>query len=119
MQVREILGKPTLKYRSTLIYYHEHEKTIPGRRSACTYVGRGIHPYLGFLTGWAMLLDYVVIPLFCVIYGSLSIQRLFSEVPLVFWSAFIAGAITYLNLRGFVPRQAPTRSWSVSCSSSR
>ena len=30
----------------------------------------------------------------------LAIQRLFPHVPFVVWSAFIAGAITYLNLRG-------------------
>ena len=72
----------------------------PAAGSAYTYVGRGLNPHPGFLAGWAMLLDYVVIPLFCVIYGSLSIQRLFPQVPFVFWSAFIAGAITYLNLRG-------------------
>ena len=72
----------------------------PAAGSAYTYVGRGLNPHLGFLAGWAMLLDYLVIPLFCVIYGSLSIQRLFPQIPFVIWSAFIAGAMTYLNLRG-------------------
>lgn len=72
----------------------------PAAGSAYTYVGRGLNPHLGFLAGWAMLLDYLVIPLFCVIYGSLAIQRLVPQVPFVFWSACIAGAMTYLNLRG-------------------
>ena len=72
----------------------------PAAGSAYTYVGRGLNPHLGFLAGWAMLLDYVVIPVFCVIYGSLAMQRIFPQVPFVVWSAFIAGAITYLNLRG-------------------
>lgn len=72
----------------------------PSAGSAYTYVGRGINPHLGFLAGWAMLLDYVVIPLFCIIYGSLSIQRLFPQVPFVIWTALIAGMMTYLNLRG-------------------
>lgn len=72
----------------------------PSAGSAYTYVGRGINPHLGFLAGWAMLLDYVVIPLFCIIYGSLSIQRLFPQIPFVIWTALIAGLMTYLNLRG-------------------
>jgi amino acid transporter len=72
----------------------------PSAGSAYTYVGRGINPHLGFLAGWAMLLDYVVIPLFCIIYGSLCIQRLFPQVPFVIWTALIAGIMTYLNLRG-------------------
>lgn len=72
----------------------------PAAGSAYTYVGRGLNPHLGFLAGWAMLLDYVVIPVFCVIYGSLAVQRLFPQVPFVIWTALIAAAITYLNLRG-------------------
>jgi amino acid transporter len=72
----------------------------PSAGSAYTYVGRGINPHLGFLAGWAMLLDYVVIPLFCIIYGSLCIQRLFPQIPFVICTAFFAGIMTYLNLRG-------------------
>ncbi len=72
----------------------------PSAGSAYTYVGRGLNPHLGFLAGWAMLLDYVVIPLFCVIYGSLAIQRMFPQVPYLFWTALLAGVMTYLNLRG-------------------
>jgi amino acid transporter len=72
----------------------------PSAGSAYTYVGRGLNPHLGFLAGWAMLLDYVVIPLFCVIYGSLVIQRMFPQVPYLFWTALLAGVMTYLNLRG-------------------
>ena len=46
-----------------------------------------------------MLLDYVVTPLFCVMYGTLSITR---AVPIPFpaAAALLAGGITYLNLRG-------------------
>jgi putrescine importer len=80
--------------------YGRMASLYPAAGSAYTYVGRGLNPHLGFLAGWAMLLDYVVIPLFCVIYGSLAIQRLFPQVPFIVWSAFIAGATTYLNLRG-------------------
>ena len=72
----------------------------PSAGSAYTYVGRGLNPHLGFLAGWAMLLDYIVIPLFCVIYGSLAIQRLLPQVPYIVWTAILAGIMTYLNLRG-------------------
>src|SRR5438552_15208703 len=84
----------------TAVSYGRMAALYPAAGSAYTYVGRGLNPHLGFLAGWAMLLDYVVIPVFCVIYGSLAIQRMLPQVPFVLWSAFIAGAITYLNLRG-------------------
>ena len=47
----------------------------PAAGSAYTYVGRGLHPYCGFIAGWCMFLDYLVIPIVSVIYGAISIQK--------------------------------------------
>lgn len=84
----------------TATSYGRMAAVYPSAGSAYTYVGRGLNPHLGFLTGWAMLLDYLVIPIFCVIYGTLSIRRVFPHIPYVVWAAALAGAMTYLNLRG-------------------
>src|ERR1700722_6591185 len=37
----------------------------PMAGSAYTYVGRGLNPHLGFLAGWAMLLDYLLVRVIC------------------------------------------------------
>lgn len=84
----------------TAISYGRMAALYPSAGSAYTYVGRGMHPYLGFLAGWAMLLDYVISPLFCVIYGTLALQRAFPALPFPVGAALFAGGITYLNLRG-------------------
>src|SRR5579862_1303178 len=84
----------------TAVSYGRMAALYPSAGSAYTYVGRGLHPYLGFVSGWAMLLDYVVSPLFCVIYGTLSLQRAIPAIPFPVGAAFFAGGITYLNLRG-------------------
>jgi amino acid transporter len=84
----------------TAISYGRMAALYPSAGSAYTYVGRGLHPYLGFVSGWAMLLDYVVSPLFCVIYGTLSLQRAIPAIPFPVGAALFAGGITYLNLRG-------------------
>jgi amino acid transporter len=84
----------------TAVSYGRMSALYPSAGSAYTYVGRGLNPYLGFLAGWAMLLDYLVIPLFCVIYGTLAGQRLIPQIPYALWAAFFAGAITFLNLVG-------------------
>jgi putrescine importer len=84
----------------TAISYGRMAALYPSAGSAYTYVGRGLHPYLGFVSGWAMLLDYVVSPLFCVIYGTLSLQRAVPGLPFPVGAALFAGGITYLNLRG-------------------
>jgi len=84
----------------TAISYGRMAALYPAAGSAYTYVGKGLNPHLGFLAGWAMLLDYFTIPLFCVIYGSLIVQRMLPEVPYVIIAAGFAGGITYLNVRG-------------------
>jgi putrescine importer len=84
----------------TAISYGRMAALYPSAGSAYAYVSRGIHPYLGFFAGWAMLLDYVFIPLFCVIYGTLSLQRAVPALPFAAGALLFAGGITLLNLRG-------------------
>lgn len=84
----------------TAISYGRMAALYPSAGSAYTYVGRGLNPHLGFLAGWAMLLDYLIIPLFCVVYGSLIVERMLPHVPYVVIAACFATGITYLNVRG-------------------
>jgi putrescine importer len=84
----------------TAISYGRMAALYPSAGSAYAYVSRGIHPYLGFVAGWAMLLDYMLIPLFSVIYGTLSLQRAFPALPFPVGAILFAGGITLLNLRG-------------------
>lgn len=84
----------------TAVSYGRMSALYPSAGSAYTYVGRGFGPYAGFLVGWAMFLDYLIIPVVSVIYGALTLQRLLPEVPYVIWAAVFAVGITALNLRG-------------------
>lgn len=84
----------------TAVSYGRLAAIYPSAGSAYTYVGRGIHPHLGFLAGWTMLLDYIVIPLFCTLFGTLTLQRLAPEIPFVVLAALFAASVTFLNLRG-------------------
>ena len=84
----------------TAISYGRMASIYPAAGSAYTYVGRGLNPHLGFVAGWAMLLDYLLNPLFCVVYCSLIVLRLIPHAAYVLISACFAGGMTYLNLRG-------------------
>ena len=84
----------------TAISYGRMAAIYPSAGSAYTYVGRGLHPYLGFVAGWAMLLDYIVTPLFCVMFGTLALMRAVPALPFVVGAAIFAGGITCVNLRG-------------------
>ncbi len=84
----------------TAISYGRMAALYPSAGSAYAYVGYGLNPYLGFIAGWTMLLIYIFSPLFCTIYGSLAFQRIFPQIPYEFYTAFFAGIMTFLNLRG-------------------
>lgn len=84
----------------TAISYGRMAALYPSAGSAYSYVGRGLNPHLGFFAGWAMLLDYMAMPVFCVIFGSLSAQRLMEAMPYPVLAVTFTGMITLLNLRG-------------------
>ena len=84
----------------TAYSYGRMAREYPAAGSAYTYVSKGVHPIVGFLVGWAMLLDYLLVPLICTIYGALSVHRLFPVVPYAFWCALIVIAMTTVNLIG-------------------
>jgi putrescine importer len=84
----------------TAFSYGRMAAKFPAAGSAYTYVGRGLNPHLGFLAGWAMIMDYLLVPLICTVYGALTIQRLVPAVPYAVWAAILAGAMTVINLRG-------------------
>jgi putrescine importer len=84
----------------TAMSYGRMAAVYPSAGSSYAYVSRGIHPYLGFLAGWVMLLDYTLTPIFSVIYGAFSLKRAIPFLPFPVGSALFAGGITLLNLRG-------------------
>lgn len=59
----------------TAISYGRMAGLYPAAGSAYTYVGRSLSPYLGFIAGWAMFLDYLVIPIISVVFGAISMHQ--------------------------------------------
>jgi putrescine importer len=84
----------------TAVSYGRMATLFPSAGSAYTYVGRGLNPHLGFLTGWSMFLDYLIQPLMNGVYGALTIQRFFPFVPYAVLAAIFVTIMTLLNLRG-------------------
>ncbi|MBI1791813.1 MAG: APC family permease [Acidobacteria bacterium] len=84
----------------TAISYGRMARAYPSAGSAFTYVGREIHPGLGFLTGWAMTLDYVLNPVICTIWCAKAAGNIVPEIPYAGWAVFFAVLFTMLNLRG-------------------
>lgn len=84
----------------TAFSYGRMAALYPSVGSAYSYVGRGLGAHWGFMAGWAMCLDYLVIPLINTVYVSLTLQRLIPAVPYAVWTVLFVAVITVLNLRG-------------------
>lgn len=84
----------------TAISYGRMARAYPSAGSAYTYVGREIHPALGYATGWSMVMDYILNPMICTIWCSKAAGNVAPEVPYIVWAIFFAGLFTLLNLRG-------------------
>lgn len=84
----------------TAVSYGRMAALYPSAGSAFTYVRLNFNPALGFLTGWAMFLDYLLVPLICTIYGSLTLAKLIPAVPYAVWVLLFSGVMTGVNLRG-------------------
>lgn len=94
----------------TAISYGRMARAYPSAGSAYTYVGRELHPALGYLTGWSMIFDYVMNPIICVIWCSKAAMNIFPHVVYPVWAVFFALLFTGLNLRG-IQASARTNQW--------
>jgi putrescine importer len=84
----------------TAISYGKMARAYPSAGSAYTYVGQEIHPALGYVTGWAMVMDYILNPLICTIISSKLTQNILPGVPYWLLAVAYATVFTVLNLRG-------------------
>ena len=84
----------------TALSYGRMARAYPSAGSAFTYVGQELHPGLGYVTGWSMVMDYVLNPMICTIYCSKVSMNFLPEVPYQAWVVFYALLFTQLNLRG-------------------
>ncbi len=84
----------------TAVSYGRMASVYPSAGSAYTYVSRGLNAHIGFLAGWAMVLDYLVLPVVATIYAALTLTRLVPGVPYVVWVISLTLLVTGLNLAG-------------------
>jgi amino acid transporter len=84
----------------TAISYGKMARAYPSAGSAYTYVGQELNPALGYVTGWAIVMDYILNPLICTIICSQLTQNILPFLPYWVLVIFYAGAFTLLNIRG-------------------
>jgi amino acid transporter len=80
--------------------YGRMARAYPSAGSAFTYVGKELHPALGYVTGWSMVMDYVLNPTICIVWCSKGAMEFVPEVPYAAWAVLFFALFTWLNLRG-------------------
>jgi amino acid transporter len=84
----------------TAISYGRMARAYPSAGSAFTYVGQEINPALGYVTGWSMVMDYMLNPLICIIWCSQQAHVFVPAIPYAAWAVFFALVFTSLNIQG-------------------
>lgn len=82
----------------TAYSYSQMVKDFPKAGSAYVYVNKSVQPHIGFLTGWFMLLEYLLLPMICYLLLGVYINEYFPSVPV--WVSVIAVAfiVALLNI---------------------
>ena len=78
----------------TAISYGRMAKVYPTAGSAYTYTRESMHPRMGFMVGWAALLDYLLLPLVNALIIRLYMTSFFPEVPGWIWVVVFVAVIT-------------------------
>src|SRR5450759_2906919 len=84
----------------TAVSYGRMARAYPSAGSAFTYVGQEINPALGYVTGWSMVMDYMLNPIICTIWCSQQAHVFAPGVPYWAWAVFFALVFTLLNIQG-------------------
>jgi len=84
----------------TGISYGRMARAYPSAGSAFTYVAQEIHPSIGYVTGWSMVMDYILNPLICTIWCAQQAHDFAPALPVWGWKVFFAAIFTLLNIRG-------------------
>ena len=84
----------------TAISYGRMARVYPSAGSAYTYVGKELHPVLGYIVGWSMLMDYLLNPIICAIWCSAAAQNVIPSIPYAAWAVSFVVLFTLLNLMG-------------------
>ena len=84
----------------TAVSYGRMATAFPEAGSTYAYASRALHPVAGYLAGWVMILDYLLMPMLCVIVAAVTANKLVPAVTYSVWVVLTAVTITGLNLRG-------------------
>lgn len=89
--------------------YSQMVQAFPMAGSVYTYAGRGIAAPVGFLAGWAILLDYILVPSLLYIIAAQAMNSIVTAVPVWAWLVGFLLLNTIVNMLGIKLTMGVTR----------
>lgn len=84
----------------TAYSYGQMVKAFPIAGSAYTYVQQAFNPRMGFLVGWALFTDYLLLPMVNYLIAGIFMSAMFPQIPSYVWILVLIGLTTLINIRG-------------------
>jgi amino acid transporter len=84
----------------TAISYAQMSRAFPVAGSVYSYVGRGLDENVGFLAGWTILLDYLLVPTLLYVFAAESMSGIFPDLPKWIWIVVFLAVNTVINYIG-------------------
>lgn len=84
----------------TAMSYGRMAAAFPVAGSAYSYVRKAISPKLGFIAGWAVLLDYLFLPMAIWLIGAAYLASAFPSIPQWIWVLAFIGITSAINIIG-------------------
>jgi amino acid transporter len=84
----------------TAASYSQMSRAFPMAGSVYTYAGRGIAQPVGFIAGWMILLDYVLVPGLLYLIAAVAMNSIWASVPVWAWLVGFVVLNTVVNYFG-------------------
>ncbi|MDI3310467.1 MAG: APC family permease [Thermoanaerobacterium sp.] len=84
----------------TAFSYASMSEAFPIAGSVYSYATNGLNKVIGFFTGWAILLDYLLVPALLYVVSAAALSSIFPAIPIVVWALAFIIINTIINILG-------------------
>src|SRR5690625_8051649 len=84
----------------TALSYARMSEAFPMAGAVYSYAGRGINQYIGFVAGWAILLDYILVPALLYVVSATALTGMWPAIPGWVWLVLFILINTVINYFG-------------------
>lgn len=84
----------------TAMSYSKLSNEFPIAGSGYSFVQRGLNPHIGFITGWLITIDYIIVPALLFAFSGAWLSAVLPSVPSLVWVIIFVAICTFVNVKG-------------------